>query len=403
MEKGEKSVMALRGTGALLLLALLAACGGPRPYGGVAWDGRRGYDGHGDYGYDLAASRAEAGAYRARASRVYAVPGTPDDPWGPHIREASTRFGVPENWVREVMRQESGGRLYGADGSPITSSAGAMGLMQVMPGTYDRLRARHGLGADPYEPRDNILAGTAYLRDMHDRFGFPHFLAAYNAGPERVALYLTGATILPDETENYLASIVPRLNTAHAATAPGSAAPLAMAASARPYDDPSDRAFEGGGLVTASAPTGSWTPAPTLAPLGGGIPSATAAEHGPGGSAAAPRGWPSPASGAPSYRLASAPVGLALAAPARVAGREGWGIQVGAFPDPATSRRATAQARARAASLLANSAEEIMPVSAGGTLYRARLVGLSPGTAQAACATLSGGGMPCFTVPPAGF
>ena len=63
------------------------------------------------------------------------------------------------------------------------SPKGAMGLMQIMPKTWQELRARYGLGADPYEPRDNILAGAAYLRELHDRFGSPGFLAAYNAGP----------------------------------------------------------------------------------------------------------------------------------------------------------------------------------------------------------------------------
>ncbi|WP_375293335.1 lytic transglycosylase domain-containing protein [Siccirubricoccus sp. G192] len=173
----------------VLILVLLSACSG-RPGGyGTGWDGRRGYDGNGDYGYDLAASRAAAATYRAHAARSYPAPGRPEDPWRPYISEAAARHAVPERWIREVMRQESGGRLFAADGSLITSRAGAMGLMQVMPRTYDTLRRRHGLGDDPYEPRDNILAGAAYIREMYDRFGAPHFLAAYNAGPERVEAY----------------------------------------------------------------------------------------------------------------------------------------------------------------------------------------------------------------------
>ena len=118
------------------------------------------------------------------------------------------------------MRQESGGRLYERDGSLITSSAGAMGLMQVMPRTYDMLRRRYGLGGDPYEPRDNILAGTAYIREMYDRYGSPAFLAAYNAGPDRLEAYLSGGNPLPDETVNYLASVAPRLGTDVAMTGP---------------------------------------------------------------------------------------------------------------------------------------------------------------------------------------
>ena len=75
------------------------------------------------------------------------------------------------------MRQESGGQ------EDVISWAGAMGLMQVMPATYDDLRGRYNLGDDPFDPHNNLLAGTAYLREMYDRFGAPGFLAAYNARP----------------------------------------------------------------------------------------------------------------------------------------------------------------------------------------------------------------------------
>lgn len=76
-----------------------------------------------------------------------------------HVAEASLRFGIPEQWIYAVMRAESAGRI-GA-----VSSAGAMGLMQLMPGTWARQRARFRLGTDPFDPRDNILAGTSYLRE----------------------------------------------------------------------------------------------------------------------------------------------------------------------------------------------------------------------------------------------
>ena len=86
------------------------------------------------------------------------------------------------------MRVESGGRTT-LEGRPIVSSAGAMGLMQLMPGTWRDMRAVLGLGPDPHDPHDNILAGTAYLRLMYDRFGYPGLFAAYNAGPARYAAY----------------------------------------------------------------------------------------------------------------------------------------------------------------------------------------------------------------------
>ncbi|XCG49921.1 transglycosylase SLT domain-containing protein [Mesorhizobium sp. WSM2240] len=76
----------------------------------------------------------------------------------------------------------------------------AMGLMQMMPGTWREMRVEHGLGANPHEPRDNILAGTGYLRTIYDRFGFPGLFAAYNAGPERYQEHLQKSKPLPKET-----------------------------------------------------------------------------------------------------------------------------------------------------------------------------------------------------------
>lgn len=126
--------------------------------------------------------------------------------WQPHIAEASARFGVPAAWIERVMRAESGGRTM-LRGEPITSSAGAMGLMQLMPGTWASMRAQLGLGDDPHDPRDNILAGTYYLKLMHDRFGYPGLFAAYNAGPGRYAAYLAGRARLPAETIAYVRAV----------------------------------------------------------------------------------------------------------------------------------------------------------------------------------------------------
>lgn len=130
----------------------------------------------------------------------------PVDRWAAEIRDASARFAIPERWIRLVMKAESGGRAS-VDGRPITSRAGAMGLMQVMPATWLEMRAAHGLGSNPYEPRDNILAGAAYLRAMYDRFGYPGLFAAYNAGPARYASYLAARQGLPAETRAYVARI----------------------------------------------------------------------------------------------------------------------------------------------------------------------------------------------------
>lgn len=130
--------------------------------------------------------------------------------WAPLIDEAARRFGIPPEWVHGVMQVESGGRTM-MNGRPVTSSAGAMGLMQVMPATFAELSARYGLGSDPYEPRANIMAGAAYLREMYDRYGAAHFLSAYNAGPARVGAHLRTGRPLPLETRRYNAMLLPRL------------------------------------------------------------------------------------------------------------------------------------------------------------------------------------------------
>ena len=121
------------------------------------------------------------------------------------IAEASLRFGVPEEWIRAVIRVESAGR------ERAVSYAGAIGLMQVMPATYDVLRRRYGLGPDPFDARDNIMAGAAYLREMHDRYGRTGMLAAYNAGPGRWEEHLYRGRPLPLETVAYVARLAPMI------------------------------------------------------------------------------------------------------------------------------------------------------------------------------------------------
>lgn len=142
-----------------------------------------------------------------RGDRPSAVRATAFDTF---IAEASTRFGIPERWIRVVMQAESAGDPRAV------SRAGAMGLMQIMPQTWAELRARHRLGADVFEPRDNILAGAAYLREMYDRFGSPGFLEAYNAGPARYAEHLATGRPLPRETRAYIATLEPLIGDSSA-------------------------------------------------------------------------------------------------------------------------------------------------------------------------------------------
>jgi soluble lytic murein transglycosylase-like protein len=125
------------------------------------------------------------------------------DRFAEFIDEASGRFAVPARWIRAVMKVESGGDAHAI------SSCGAVGLMQLMPGTWVELSVRHGLGLDPFDPRDNILAGTAYLKEMHDRFGSAGVLAAYHAGPARYEQHLATDQPLPPATIAYVTAVTP--------------------------------------------------------------------------------------------------------------------------------------------------------------------------------------------------
>ena len=120
-----------------------------------------------------------------------------------YVTEAARRFSIPESWIYAVMRVESAGDPRAV------SPKGAAGLMQIMPDTWAYLRARYGLGGDMYDPRDNIMAGAAFLRELYDRYGAPGFLAAYNAGPGRYENHLATGRSLPAETIAYVNRLAP--------------------------------------------------------------------------------------------------------------------------------------------------------------------------------------------------
>lgn len=97
-----------------------------------------------------------------------------------HIREAAALYQLPEPFLRAVMRVESDFQPYAVSGD------GAMGLMQLMPGTAEAMGV-----LDPYEPRQNILGGARFLRVLANKFGGDLILtiAAYNAGHGAVERY----------------------------------------------------------------------------------------------------------------------------------------------------------------------------------------------------------------------
>ena len=374
-------------------LALLSACAGGNQ---VAQNG-----------YSLA-------YYRAHAAGNYNPPGPPGDPWGPYINIAANRFDVPPTWIRQVMRVESGGHEY-LDGQLIVSAAGAMGLMQLEPATYQEMASRYGLGQDPFNPYDNIMAGTAYIHEMYQVYGSPGFLAAYNAGPGRLDSYMNYHTPLPGETINYVAMIAPNiqgyypvhrsqadqlaLNTQPMSEAPGllppgfnpdaparqmQQNPLApvQVASIAPVSSVYAPAPVRAAAIAPPAPMPEPPPPPAPHPSFSIIPAAMADTTRP-----APH-MPVQARPAPDYAPASHHAA-------------GWAIQVGAYDTSSNARAALGMAELSAVQMLINGHPVVMSVvSAGHVKYRARVVGLPHEDAVNACSRLSTGPTGCMVLPP---
>lgn len=94
-----------------------------------------------------------------------------------YIKEASKRYGIDSHLIKAIMKVES-------DFNPrAVSKRGAKGLMQIMPENFDALNIQ-----DPFDPRENIMGGTQYLKQLLNQFGEVELaLAAYNAGPTPVS------------------------------------------------------------------------------------------------------------------------------------------------------------------------------------------------------------------------
>ncbi|MBB2202134.1 lytic transglycosylase domain-containing protein [Gluconacetobacter tumulisoli] len=424
-DRANKGTIAARACGAIGLAGLLAACATPGPSLPVT---------------------QEAANYRAHAKSYYAPPGPPDDPWGPYIEEASKRFDVPDTWIRSVMQRESGGQLF-RNGQFVTSAPGAMGLMQLMPPTYDELKGEYGLGDDPFNPHDNILAGTAYIRQMYDIYGSPGFLAAYNTGPGRLDDFLVHNRTLPRETRNYVAAIGPQIAgitpnvrsqadlmvEAHdvarghvylAAQTSAQTRSVRMAWARRndhgAGDDTQPVQVAEAPPETDRMPAPAYTGWKSVTPAGDGGPAdsvraAWAARAKKDGesevpaatteiAAAPPPETPTPSPAAPGFHL----VNPAMAEPAPLL-RHGsmapaprdWAIQVGAFGTPAMASQAAGHARTLAVSLLGTARPQVASVQVTrGHLYRARLTGLSHDAAVEACRRLAQGADNCVVISP---
>ncbi len=376
--------MALIRAALLLLPAFLAACAG----------------------HPNMNAREEAAHYAAEARRNYPVPGPASDPWGPYIVEASRRFDVPERWIRAVMKVESGGHEF-LDGRPVTSAAGAMGLMQLMPATYEEMRAENHLGDDPYDPHNNILAGAAYLRAMYDLYGVPAFLAAYNAGPHRLDGYLAGTTPLSDETRHYVAMIAPAI----AGTWPNTRSPAEQLAYNRiPDVIPPGRRNTSRSLFAWNRSQPPSTPAPVqvasrslIAPVSAEplppIPSPPSPPASHSSLAVADYVPPSPATASHGgFHLISQALAEPLPARRGATGSGEWAIQVGAFASATQAHNAALAARD--AAHLAGEPYVGMVQQARARLYRARLTGLSRAAAIDACERLARSHDGCIVLSP---
>ncbi|HLJ05458.1 MAG TPA: transglycosylase SLT domain-containing protein [Acetobacteraceae bacterium] len=363
-----------RGLGCITLLAMLAACGSQS---------------------QQPSATQEAARYLAHARSNYTPPGPPEDPWGPYIREATKRYDVPEIWIRSVMRVESGGNQY--QGGRLTmSSAGAMGLMQVMPETYQELQSRYSLGDDPFDPHDNIMAGAAYLREMYDIYGSPGFLAAYNAGPRRLDDYLSNNRPLPDETRHYVAMIGPNVVGVY----PNNRSPAeAYAMNALPIDIPPGPRY--GRAVQLASSRGRGGRLPARAPVETAAlpepPRATSQVQQAQYALVAP---PTPPHGR--FHLISQAVAAEAVPLRRGGGSTGeWAIQVGAYSSEGLAHAALVTARQHAHEELAVAHVFVAGVHQGrATLYRARLTGLSREAAVGACERLSHGRTSCMVLSP---
>ena len=404
----------LRGRVSLGCLALLAGCasGGATHVRSVSY-----YESHAHHGYN--------------------PPGPPSDPWGPYINEAAARFDVPAQWIRQVMRVESGGHEY-MDGHLTVSAAGAMGLMQLEPATYEEMAAENGLGSDPFNPYNNIMAGAAYIHAMYQIYGSPGFLAAYNAGPGRLNAYINGHQPLPDETVTYVAMIAPHIQgyypAQHSAadelalnTRPQNRAGGLLPPGFVPYS--SVRAPEGPAPGAGIQMASNVVPPPAPVQYGAAsvlsvsartlppppVPSAPAK---PPVMVASLLGGAKPAFSAPlppppqrGFSVIPAAMADTLPPPPprpvtasytlQPTHHSGWAIQVGAYDTSSNAKAALGIAELSAVKMLMSAQPVVVSVQLDGhTKYRARFVGLMRDDAVNACSRLAGGPTGCMVIAP---
>jgi hypothetical protein len=273
-----------------------------------------------------------------------------------------------------------------------------MGLMQLEPATYQEMAARYGLGADPFNPYNNIMAGTAYIHEMYAVYGSPGFLAAYNAGPGRLDSYMDYHNPLPHETTKYVAMIAPQIQGYYPAhrseadrlalnTMPASEAPGLLPAGVSP-----------GHLPAPDMPDNPIAPVQLAAivpvsPSGSSIYAAEPA-----------RSEPVSPPGRHSGFSFITPAMADTPTPRLLSGENSdphWAIQVGVYSTRDKAKAALGIAELSAVQMLIHGQPVVVSVRyTSNTKYRARFVDLSHEIAVSACHRLSGGPTGCVILSP---
>ncbi len=131
--------------------------------------------------------------------------------WETIVEEAAHQAMMAPSFVEAVLLAESAGCEY-MNGAPTISPAGAMGLMQLMPGTWTRLQSQLHLGRDPFDPTDNIRAGARFLRELYDQFGLEGAVDAYHSGTGTYAEHLRSRKALSPKNLDYLSRVLANIN-----------------------------------------------------------------------------------------------------------------------------------------------------------------------------------------------
>lgn len=385
----------------LFTLLFLTACGGGHHYKGGSVSSRY-------------------SNYMPGHPKKWNPPGPPLDPWGPYINQSSQRFNVPDQWIRAIILQETRGYQY-YNKRPVTSPHGAKGLMQIKSATYKDLAKRYKLGDDVYDPHDNIMAGTGYIRTLYNKYGAPGFAAAYHGGPGTLDAYLKRGVALPKATKNYMISVTPNLGNSvpmsgpfaslggayaqkntrnplplEAYYTPKTYSPVQMVTTAQVMPSDSKKELKKYIIKDHEQTIASNnTNEPPIMIVPSNYHPAYDHNHTSTNNHSTAFNPPYSATPKPPAMIQTSPTSKHY----YISTKGDWNVQVGAFTNADLANHAIATAKQKAASLLILARPNLETVQKNGkTLYRAKLGGLSYATALQACNLLKVKKMNCVPV-----